>query len=453
MIHTAYRSFSRRTLLLAATLVAVLVPASAFAAPAVGPKVQWMINFPGAQVRAKQQKKYILAYFSGSGWDAWGAKLEKEVLHTQMFVDWVNKNVIPFQVDTPKEPKANDLYKRQNQDLKTKYQIAIVPTFLLIDGDGEVVARAFYRNLELKDWEKPGQPLSAIDFLDGMVKNKGAYEQLLSYGSLESALQNARDHKLPMLLLVTDATKKDPMLLEAEKLVQSQRFVRWVNVNTSFYQMTAPAAGDASPEAAIYRGLATKYKFGNTAAQLLLFSPNEETTRWRTTQWNVLQQMDSLMMNLQKNLPMIEYLGTTWLTDLRQAKAIVSQQPKRVLFLYFAEDNEYCKKFESEILDTEEFTGWPFHHLVLVKFDFTKDKKRPPALDVQNEEQANLYAVRGYPFVVLVNNKGQKIGEAKYQRGGAKPFIDELKRIYQSDVDRRMLTPADVETPVPAKND
>jgi len=156
-------------------------------------------------------------------------------------------------------------------------------------------------------------------------------------------------------------------------------------------------------------------------------------------------------MNLQKNLPRIEYLGTTWLNDLRTAKAIVGQQPKRVLFLYFGDGTEYCKKFEKEILETEEFTSWPFHHLVLVKFDFTKGAARPKWLNTQNEEQANLYAVRGYPFVVIVNNKGQKIGEAKYQRGGPVEFIKELKRIYESDVDRRLLTPADVETPVPNK--
>jgi hypothetical protein len=82
-----------------------------------------------------------------------------------------------------------------------------------------------------------------------------------------------------------------------------------------------------------------------------------------------------------------------------------------------------------------------------VKLDFNKSVERPKLLSQQNEELANLYGVRGYPFVVLVNPKGQKIGEAKYQRGGPKPFIEELKRVYNSDVDRRILTPADVEAP------
>jgi len=85
--------------------------------------------------------------------------------------------------------------------------------------------------------------------------------------------------------------------------------------------------------------------------------------------------------------------------------------------------------------------------MVLVKFDFTKGVQRPVLLDQQNNEQANLYAVRGYPFVVLVNYKGQKVGEAKYQKGGPKPFIDELKRIYNADMDRRIKT-VEVEAPV-----
>jgi protein disulfide-isomerase len=118
-----------------------------------------------------------------------------------------------------------------------------------------------------------------------------------------------------------------------------------------------------------------------------------------------------------------------------------------MLFMYFTDGTEYSQKFEKEILKTEEFTGWPYYHCVLLKLDFTKGVQRPKALDEQNNELANLYGVRGYPYVILVNPKGQRIGEAKYQRGGPKPFIDELKRVYNADVDRRILTPADVEVP------
>jgi thioredoxin-related protein len=441
----------RFPLLVVATLVvAILSSFGAAAAPAA--KAVWSPNMPALLIKAKKSKLPILAYFSGSDWDAWTQKLDKEVLKTQMFADWADKNVLLFQADFLKTPKQYDMYKKQNEELKTKYQISVVPTLLLLDADGEVLARAVYDNVKLLVDEAPGQPVSAIAFLTNMVVNKADVEKLITYPSLEATLENAKSHKLPVLLLVTsNKFEKDPMLLEAEKLVQNQRFVRWVNINTSFRYMKMPDDADKTPEAGIYRGLHTKYKFGNSPAQLLLFAPNEEQVRYRLGVWSVLQ-MEPIMLNLQKNLPQIPYLGTTWLTDLRTAQAIVSQQPKRVLFLYFADGTEYCKKFEKEILETEEFTSWPFHHLVLVKFDFTKGVERPKLLNQQNEEQANLYGVRGYPFCIIVNNKGQKIGEAKYQKGGPTPFIDEMKRIYQADVDKRLLTPFDVEAPVPPKD-
>jgi protein disulfide-isomerase len=439
MIHTPTLQIKTPMIVLLVLLVMVPSGVSAAARP-----VQWLPNMTAALAYSKKQNKPILAYFSGSDWDEWGKKLDKEVLKSQNFAEWAQKNVILFQADFA-AGKKQDLYKKQNEDLKTKYQIARVPTFLLLDSDGEVIARAGYDDLKLLPSEVVGQPKHAIEFLDKMVKNRAEAETLVTYGSLSQAVENAKSHHLPVLLLVTKG-EKDPMLVEADKLLQNQKFIRWVNVNTSFHAMKWPEATDNSADAALFNGLATKLKFGNTPAQLLMFVPGEEQLRMRTTSWAVMQ-LEPLMMNLQKHLPQIEYKGTEWLTDIRMARAIVAQQPKRILFLYFTDGTEYCQKFDKEIIQTEEFTGWPYYHLVLVKLDYDKSVQRPKLLDQQNEELANLYGVPGYPFVVLVNPKGQKIGEAKYQRGGPKPFIEELKRVYNADVDRRILTPADVEPP------
>jgi protein disulfide-isomerase len=439
MIHTP--TLQIKTPMIVLLVLLVMVPSGVSAA--VRP-VQWLPNMTAALAYSKKQNKPILAYFSGSDWDEWGKKLDKEVLKSQNFAEWAQKNVILFQADFA-AGKKQDLYKKQNEDLKTKYQIARVPTFLLLDSDGEVIARAGYDDLKLLPSEVVGQPKHAIEFLDKMVKNRAEAETLVTYGSLSQAVENAKSHHLPVLLLVTKG-EKDPMLVEADKLLQNQKFIRWVNVNTSFHAMKWPEATDKSADAGLFNGLATKLKFGNTPAQLLMFVPGEEQLRMRTTSWAVMQ-LEPLMMNLQKHLPLIEYKGTEWLTDIRMARAIVAQQPNRILFLYFTDGTEYCQKFDKEIIQTEEFTGWPYYHLVLVKLDYDKSVQRPKLLDQQNEELANLYGVPGYPFVVLVNPKGQKIGEAKYQRGGPKPFIEELKRVYNADVDRRILTPADVEPP------
>jgi protein disulfide-isomerase len=438
---TCTRILHRRPLLIVSALLVTLLAPSGHAATK---PVTWLPNMTAALAYAKKQNKPILAYFSGSDWDEWGKKLDKEVLKSDMFAEWSSKNVILFQADFAAN-KKQDLYKKQNEDLKTKYQIAVVPTFLLLDSDGEVIARAVYENVKLQETEPPGQPKTAIAYFDNMVKNRSESEPLITYPSLEATIENAKAHKLPVLLLITKG-EKDPMLLETDKLLQNQKFIRWVNINTSFHPMKWPEATDKSVDAALFNGLATKLKFGNTPAQLIMFVPGEDALRFRTASWAVMQ-MDPLMINLQKALPVIEYKGTDWLTDVRTARAILGQQPKRMLFMYFTDGTEYSQKFEKEILKTEEFTGWPYYHCVLLKLDFTKGVQRPKALDEQNNELANLYGVRGYPYVILVNPKGQRIGEAKYQRGGPKPFVDELKRVYNADVDRRILTPADVEVP------
>jgi protein disulfide-isomerase len=428
-----------RIVLFSALLLSLAVP-SAFAATAPK-KAVWLPNMTAALARAKRENKLILAYFSGSDWDQWGKKLDKEVLTSPMFAEWAAKNVILFQADFLATPKRQDLYKKQNEDLKTRYQIAIVPTLLLLDGDGEVVARAVYEDVKLLPNEVAGQPHSAIKHLDDMVKNRGETEKLVTYGGLAATVENAKAHHLPVLLMITKG-EKDPMITEANKLLENQRFIRWVNINTSFCALKWPEPADKSVDATLFNSLATRFKFGNTPAQLVMFVPGEENLRYRTVSWAVMQ-MEPLMINLQKSLPTIDYKGTDWLTDIRVARAILGQQPKRMLFMYFGDGTEFCQKFEKEILNTEEFTGWPYHNVVLLKLDYTKGVARPKALDDQNRELANLYGVRGYPYVVLVNPKGQKIGDAKYMKGGPRPFIEELKRVYNADVDRRLLTPAE----------
>lgn len=429
---------SHRRSLLVVLLAAFAAAPCSFAAPK---QVTWNPNYTAALALSKKQNKLILAYFSGSDWDEWGKKLEKEVLSSELFVDWITKNVIPFRADYP-ALKKQDLYKRQNEDLKVKYQVAVVPTFLLLDQDGEVIARATYENLKLLPSEPVGQPKTAVDFLDNMVKNRGETEPLVTYASLLEAIDNAKNSKLPVLLLITKGDK-GPMLVEAANLAKNQRFIRWVNVNTSFHQVKWPEASDKSAEAQLFNSLAAKYKFGNTEAQLVMFVPDQEDPRLKLTQWSVMQ-MEPLMTRLQRELPLIPYEGTTWLTDIRTAKAILAQQPKRLLFLYFTDNTEFCQKFETEILKTEEFTGWPYHNLVLVRLDYTKGAEQPKYIADQNKSLADLYAVRGFPFCILLNTRGAKVGEAKYMRGGPKPFIDELKRIYEGDEKHRLIRIEDI---------
>jgi hypothetical protein len=206
--------------------------------------------------------------------------------------------------------------------------------------------------------------------------------------------------------------------------------------------MKFPQAGDSGTDSGTFKQLTEKYKLGPAPAQLVMFVPGEETLRGRYMKWRTLE-IEGLMQNLQRDLPKIEYKGTDWLEDIRLAKAILAQQPKRVLFLYFTDSSEFCQKFEKEILKTEEFTTWPYYSFVFLKIDYTKGVERPKHIDEQNKMLAELYAVRGYPFVILVNPKNQKIGESKYMKGGPKVFLEELRKVYLKDLDRRTVSGTD----------
>src|SRR5438067_9001511 len=91
-------------------------------------ELKWVTSYDGAIAFARKENRVILAYFSGSDWCPWCQKLDKEVLNTEMFRLWAEKNVIPFQVDFPKEKKLSATLKIQNDKLKLKYGIGKTPT-------------------------------------------------------------------------------------------------------------------------------------------------------------------------------------------------------------------------------------------------------------------------------------------------------------------------------------
>ena len=58
-------------------------------------------------------------------------------------------------------------------------------------------------------------------------------------------------------------------------------------------------------------------------------------------------------------------------------------------------------------------------------------------MQAQNKTLAEMYAIRGYPMVILLNPLGQKIGDAKYLKGGPAPFIKQMDAAIKADEDRR----------------
>lgn len=68
---------------------------------------------------------------------------------TPTFLDWAKKNVILVSIDSPRKTQLPPELKKQNEALKTKFQIRGFPTVLFLDANEKQVGKSGY---------KPGGP-------------------------------------------------------------------------------------------------------------------------------------------------------------------------------------------------------------------------------------------------------------------------------------------------------
>jgi thioredoxin-related protein len=104
----------------------------------------WLTDFKAAQAKAKQENKYLLVDFTGSDWCVWCKKLHKEVFDKEPFKAAAPKQFVLVELDFPQAKKLSDELTKQNKDLAEKYKVEGFPTVLLLDVDGQVIARSGY---------------------------------------------------------------------------------------------------------------------------------------------------------------------------------------------------------------------------------------------------------------------------------------------------------------------
>ena len=122
-------------------LAASLIAASAFGSEGGG----WLTDFEKALKQAEEKDRPILVDFSGSDWCGWCIKLDKEVFSRDAFKEYAKDNLVLFLADFPSRKEIPREVKEQNEKLAKKYGIRGFPTVLLLDAEGDVIARTGYR--------------------------------------------------------------------------------------------------------------------------------------------------------------------------------------------------------------------------------------------------------------------------------------------------------------------
>ena len=439
--------------LFVALLAAVALPAWAAspavaAAPATRPVVKkplvWMDHFFQAQKKAQKEEKPMLLYFCASDWDDWTMKLEEEVMQTPLWTDWAAENFILVKFDFPKDTKKQRAEaKNQAEMMKTRFNIARVPTFIFLDPWGEPLARVGYNTARLRDEEAAGQPKAWLDFCKHVLETRPVKEKLVGHPNLWTGVAAVKKSAVPLCILVYTADANSIAQQQREALLSNQLFLRFINRNMEFVQVQWPTDSDQSPAAKYVRDFAAKWKFGPSAIQLVVWSPGG--TGELKGIIGAIDPVDAgpLVKRLETMLPTIDY-GGGWIEDWKTARALSNQQQKDLIISFVSSDGaEYSKRMQTEIYDQPEFIEYARKNCILLKVDFPADPanqaKQSKELKEQNNMLADMFGIRGYPSVVVLNPKGQKILDGVYKKGGAPVWVATLKKAVATDKDRRTL--------------
>ena len=223
-------------LIVAALCVALAL--GGFASKCFAAESIWRTDFKAAQAKAKQEKKYLLVNFTGSDWCGWCIKLHNEVFDKEPFKAEAPKQFVLVELDFPHEKELAPELKKQNKELSEKYEVEGFPTVLVLDGEGQVIARTGYREggpkeylKQLAEFSKIYQNLlvlkAKLDKTHGLDRAKLLDQIVESYQKLGNESEEIADWSKEIIALDPDnkaglkVKYEFPLTLaEAEKLLQ-----------------------------------------------------------------------------------------------------------------------------------------------------------------------------------------------------------------------------------------
>ena len=135
-------------------------------APSVSKTVPkgWTEDFEAAKAKAAKEKKLVLIDFSGSDWCGWCKKMDKEVFAQDKFVKEASRKFVLVMVDSPRDKSVlSALARKQNGELAKKYDVRGFPTVVIVDSDGNEVAR--------HSGYKAGGPKNYMRYLKDLMKD------------------------------------------------------------------------------------------------------------------------------------------------------------------------------------------------------------------------------------------------------------------------------------------
>ncbi|MCH9627455.1 MAG: Disulfide bond reductase DsbH [Chlamydiales bacterium] len=124
-------------------------------------QIKWFTRYSEAAAAAKQEKKPMLLFFTGSDWCGWCKKMHQEVFASPEFAKEVGNNFVFVEIDFPMNKPLPTDQQQENNQLKQKYGVTGYPTIIILDASGNFVAETGYR---------PGGGKAYADYLKQLLK-------------------------------------------------------------------------------------------------------------------------------------------------------------------------------------------------------------------------------------------------------------------------------------------
>jgi protein disulfide-isomerase len=143
--------------------IAVALMAGWALAQAGAAELDWMTDLGKAQAKAKEEHRLVLMDFTGSDWCIWCAKLRQEVFSTPEFTAYAKTNLVPVEIDFPRQKEQTAELKKANQALQAKYAIQGYPTVIVLNSQGKKIGELGYNEGGPKPFVAKLEALKAKD--------------------------------------------------------------------------------------------------------------------------------------------------------------------------------------------------------------------------------------------------------------------------------------------------
>ncbi len=127
------RSMNHHLLHLAPPLLAT----AAMVAPALAS--EWTSDLPAAMKQAAAENKLVLIEFTGSDWCTYCVQLNRQVLSTPAFAEYIQPRFVPVQIDVPIRKSFDQELLKRNKEICQRYKVPGYPTLMVLTPQGQVV--------------------------------------------------------------------------------------------------------------------------------------------------------------------------------------------------------------------------------------------------------------------------------------------------------------------------